>query len=104
MVTFYLFVCFCRQLGRNLYTHVTCAVYNSNGSEVVASYNDDDIFLFDTRHSDGAEYVHKYEGHRNSATGGVIFIILATLHILTDMTNKIQICFFSEGSKLLWSS
>ncbi|XP_065335984.1 DDB1- and CUL4-associated factor 8-like isoform X2 [Cloeon dipterum] len=47
---------------------VTCATYSYNGAEILASYNDDDIFLFDTRHSDGADYVHRYEGHRNSAT------------------------------------
>ncbi|KAF4521565.1 hypothetical protein B566_EDAN001285, partial [Ephemera danica] len=55
-------------LSGNHFTHVTCAVFNHDGSEVVASFNDDDIFLFDTRHSDGADFVHKYEGHRNSAT------------------------------------
>ncbi|XP_059468707.1 DDB1- and CUL4-associated factor 8 isoform X2 [Neocloeon triangulifer] len=52
----------------NTNCQITCAVYNYNGTEVLASYNDDDIFLFDTRHSDGADYVHRYEGHRNSAT------------------------------------
>ena len=50
-------------------THVTCAVYNFNGREVLASYNDENIYLFDTSHSDGADYVKTYEGHRNSATG-----------------------------------
>lgn len=48
--------------------HVTCAVFNYNGTEIVGSYNDEDIYLFDTRQPDGTEYVHKYEGHRNSAT------------------------------------
>ena len=28
--------------------YVTSAVYNHNGSEILASYNDDDIYLFDT--------------------------------------------------------
>lgn len=68
-----------------MYTHVTCAVYNHDGSEVVATYNDDDIFLFDTRHSDGADYVHKYEGHRNSSTGKQAnikhFVIAVSLNI-----------------------
>jgi hypothetical protein len=50
---------------------VTCAVYNYNGTEVLASYNDDDVFLFDTCHSDEADFVHRYEGHRNSATGTI---------------------------------
>ena len=38
-------------------------------SEVLGSYNDDDIYLFDNTHSDGANYIHRYQGHRNSATG-----------------------------------
>ncbi|CAG9761965.1 unnamed protein product [Ceutorhynchus assimilis] len=46
---------------------VTCAVYNYNGSELLTSYNDDDIFLFDTNKEPG-QYMHKYTGHRNSAT------------------------------------
>lgn len=37
--------------------------------EILASYNDEDIYVFDSSHSDGAEFVHRYQGHRNSATG-----------------------------------
>ncbi|XP_054261901.1 DDB1- and CUL4-associated factor 8-like isoform X2 [Macrosteles quadrilineatus] len=48
--------------------HVTCAVFNCNGTEVIGSYNDDDIYLFDTRLPPGTDYQHKYEGHRNSMT------------------------------------
>lgn len=48
--------------------HVTCAVYNYNGTELIGTYNDEDIYLFDSSHSDGAEYKHKYSGHRNNAT------------------------------------
>ncbi|KAJ8316054.1 hypothetical protein KUTeg_006068 [Tegillarca granosa] len=48
--------------------NVTCAVYNYNGTEVMGSYNDEDIYLFSNQHSDGAEYIHKYSGHRNNAT------------------------------------
>ena len=51
--------------------YVTCAVFNYNGTEVLGSYSDDDIYLFDTKHEDGSEYVHKYEGHRNSDTGNI---------------------------------
>lgn len=47
---------------------ITCAVYNYNGTEVMGSYNDEDIYLFDNTHSDGADYIHKYGGHRNNAT------------------------------------
>ena len=38
-------------------------------TELIGSYNDEDIYMFDTSHSDGAEYIHKYQGHRNNATG-----------------------------------
>ncbi|XP_050298811.1 DDB1- and CUL4-associated factor 8-like isoform X2 [Anthonomus grandis grandis] len=47
--------------------HITCAVYNHDGREILASYNDDDIYLFDTDKGCG-EYVHRYSGHRNGAT------------------------------------
>lgn len=50
-------------------TNVTAAVYNYNGKEVLASYNDEHIYLFDSSHSDGADFVKRYEGHRNNATG-----------------------------------
>lgn len=48
--------------------NVTAAVYNYNGREIVASYNDENIYLFDATHSDGADCIKMYEGHRNSAT------------------------------------
>ena len=51
---------------------ITCAVWNYNGSEILASYNDDDIYLFDSSHSDGADYIKRYQGHRNSATGKTV--------------------------------
>ncbi|KAK9870876.1 hypothetical protein WA026_009834 [Henosepilachna vigintioctopunctata] len=47
--------------------HVTSAVYNFDGQEILASYNDADIYLFDVNSPPG-EYMHKYEGHRNGAT------------------------------------
>lgn len=42
-------------------------MYNHNGSEILASYNDDDIYLFDVKSQLG-KYVHQYQGHRNGAT------------------------------------
>ncbi|KAK3107426.1 hypothetical protein FSP39_014342 [Pinctada imbricata] len=48
--------------------NVTCAVYSYNGTEILGSYNDDDIYSFSNLDSDGAEYIHKYGGHRNNAT------------------------------------
>lgn len=47
---------------------VTCAVYSGNGDSILASYNDDDIYLFDTSLSEAADAVHRYSGHRNNAT------------------------------------
>lgn len=55
-------------LGTKRYTNVTCALYNHDGTEIIGSYNDESLYLFDARHSDGADFVHKYEGHRNCAT------------------------------------
>ncbi len=57
------------QLSANTNSHVTCAVFSHDGSEVIGSYNDDDIYLFNTDHSDGADFVKHYQGHRNNATG-----------------------------------
>ncbi|XP_077471786.1 DDB1- and CUL4-associated factor 8 [Stigmatopora argus] len=49
-------------------TNITCLVYSYNGTELLASYNDEDIYLFDSNHSDGADYCRRYKGHRNNAT------------------------------------
>lgn len=51
---------------QNTGTHVTCAIYNHDGSEILTSYCDDDIYLFDVKQP--VEYIHKYQGHRNRAT------------------------------------
>ncbi|KAK9508138.1 hypothetical protein O3M35_007866 [Rhynocoris fuscipes] len=48
--------------------YVTCAVFNYNGTEVLGSYNDDDIYLFDAKAPSNSPSIHKYEGHRNSQT------------------------------------
>jgi len=48
--------------------NITCAVWNHNGTEIVASYNDEEIYLFDVQSDDGADAIKKYQGHRNSAT------------------------------------
>ena len=49
-----------------------CVTYGC-GAEVLASYNDEDIYLFDcTRPEDKcSEYLHRYTGHRNNATGSI---------------------------------
>ncbi|XP_046140890.1 DDB1- and CUL4-associated factor 8-like [Osmia bicornis bicornis] len=55
-------------LAGNKHAHVTCAVYNYNGTEVLASYNDEDIYLFDTVMPQTGDFAHRYQGHRNNAT------------------------------------
>lgn len=48
--------------------HVTCAVYNYIGSEILASYSDSDIFLFDVNDHEHGKFIHQYQGHKNGAT------------------------------------
>ncbi|XP_054436994.1 DDB1- and CUL4-associated factor 8-like [Pteronotus mesoamericanus] len=48
--------------------NITCLVYSHDGTELLASYTDEDIYLFHTSSCDGAQYVKKYKGHRNNAT------------------------------------
>ncbi|KAK0080040.1 hypothetical protein PV326_008406, partial [Microctonus aethiopoides] len=57
------------KLRQNSTAYVTSAVYNYNGTELLVSHSDDDIYLFDTAvpHPNG-DYAHHYEGHRNSIT------------------------------------
>ncbi|XP_017357101.1 DDB1- and CUL4-associated factor 8-like protein 2 [Cebus imitator] len=49
-------------------TSITCTVYSHDGTELLASYNDEDIYLFNSSHSDGAQYVKRFKGHRNNDT------------------------------------
>lgn len=49
-------------------TNITCLVYSHDGTELLATYNDEDIYLFDSNHSDGADYLRRFKGHRNNAT------------------------------------
>ncbi|XP_043915183.1 DDB1- and CUL4-associated factor 8 [Protopterus annectens] len=56
------------QINSSSKANVTCLVYSYNGAELLASYNDEDIYLFDSSHSDGAEFTQRYKGHRNNAT------------------------------------
>ncbi|XP_043580889.1 DDB1- and CUL4-associated factor 8-like isoform X1 [Bombus pyrosoma] len=55
-------------LTEKKHVHVTCALYNYDGTEVLASYNDEDIYLFDAISPQPGDFAHKYEGHRNNAT------------------------------------
>lgn len=44
-------------------THITCAVYNYLGDEILASFSND-VFLFDTKKNGLGEHKHVYSGHR----------------------------------------
>ena len=55
-------------VNSDIKANVTCAVYSYNGGEILASYNDEDIYLFDHPTSDGSDYSRRYNGHRNNAT------------------------------------
>lgn len=63
---------------------VSCLVYNYDGSEILASYNDEDIYIFNSKQSDGAEFVHRYRGHRNSQTvKGVNYMGLRSEYVVS---------------------
>ncbi|CAO2623812.1 DDB1- and CUL4-associated factor 8 [Lemmus lemmus] len=54
--------------------YITSLMYSYDGSEILTSYNTDDIYIFNSSDSDRAEYVKRYKGHRNIATvKGVYF-------------------------------
>jgi len=49
--------------------YITAAVFSHNGGQLLASYNDEDIYLFDTQlNGEEGHFLKRYQGHRNSAT------------------------------------
>ncbi|XP_065180163.1 DDB1- and CUL4-associated factor 8-like [Sycon ciliatum] len=46
---------------------VTCVVYSNDGKELLATYNDESIYIFNTELSRTVP-VHRYTGHRNNDT------------------------------------
>lgn len=48
--------------------YISCCVYNHNGTEILASFNDENIYLFDANNMNLGSYLHRYQGHVNSAT------------------------------------
>jgi len=48
--------------------HITSAVYSYCGTEILASYSEDDIYLFDA-HGRSSSVLHNYGGHINRMTG-----------------------------------
>ncbi|KAG5671802.1 hypothetical protein PVAND_001977 [Polypedilum vanderplanki] len=64
--------------------YISCCAYNYNGSELIASYNDENIYLFDSNNHNLGTYKHKYQGHVNSATiKGVNFFGPESEYIVT---------------------
>ncbi|KZC09761.1 DDB1- and CUL4-associated factor 8 [Dufourea novaeangliae] len=55
-------------IGNSRCLHVTCAVYNHNGTEILATYNNELIYLFDAVSPKLGEYAHSYGGHCNKHT------------------------------------
>lgn len=71
-------------LSSDVRASVSCLAYNFDGSEILASYNDEDIYIFNSSHSDGAEFVHSYKGHRNSQTvKGVNYFGLRSEYVIS---------------------
>lgn len=53
--------------GKDFLT-ITCAVYNNTGTEILASYTDEDIYLFDNVNHVEGKYLRRYSGHCNLKT------------------------------------
>ncbi|XP_015755628.1 PREDICTED: DDB1- and CUL4-associated factor 8-like [Acropora digitifera] len=45
---------------------ITCLVYSYNGTEILVSYVDENIYLFNSCASSEADYIRTYKGHRNN--------------------------------------
>lgn len=56
------------QISSDKSVSVTSCAFNHDGSELVASYNDEDIYLFNVKSTDSSPVLHSYSGHRNNAT------------------------------------
>lgn len=55
--------------AHELKAYITCAVFNHNGSQVLGSYNDEDIYLFEPENTERDDRVTTmFRGHRNNAT------------------------------------
>ncbi|CAI8025226.1 DDB1- and CUL4-associated factor 8 [Geodia barretti] len=71
--------------NEHMRANVTCLVYSHNGDELLCSYNDEDIYLFNTRDESKADdFIKRYQGHRNSATvKGVNFFGLRSEYVVS---------------------
>jgi len=55
-------------LSSHYLRHITSAVYSYCGTEILASYSEDDIYLFDANGRSNS-VLHNYGGHINRMTG-----------------------------------
>ncbi|KAI0990665.1 hypothetical protein GJ496_006439 [Pomphorhynchus laevis] len=51
-----------------VYPHVTSVMYSPNGKEIIGSYHNHHIYLFNADDTDQSSFVHEYYGHRNFDT------------------------------------
>lgn len=64
--------------------YISCCVYNYNGTELLASFNDENIYLFNANDHRLGSFLHRYQGHINSATiKGVNFYGAKSEYIVT---------------------
>ena len=61
-------------------------------TEILGSYNDEDIYLFDNSQSDGLGATHRYVGHRNNATGSHFSHALAESCFSTVISACLFVC------------
>lgn len=86
--------------GNTTSRYISCCVYNYNGTELLASYNDENIYLFDANDYTLGTYLHKYQGHRNSKTiKGVNFFGPKSEYIITGYGRLCILCIFGT----LWN-
>lgn len=53
---------------KSAFSGVSSAVYNHLGTEVLASYSDDDIYLFNNNEEEPGHFSNRYKGHLNTQT------------------------------------
>lgn len=62
---------------------MTCAVYNSTGTEILASCSDEDVFLFDNVNHEDGKFLHRYSGHWYGGLCSILVYINETLFFCT---------------------
>ena len=91
-----------QKLANNRSLTITCAVFSNDGRDILASYSDEDIYLFNSEDTGpDIDSRKKYAGHKNSATGE--FEILKKLFKKNQLSNwGLFFAFSSERCQLLW--